>query len=122
MPRSQVRIEGIPSWLDAQRLLGVPEGVTVHNGVHEIAGEPGVAADVAARLRGVGLGGRLLTVTVTPHLGRAQVRAARLVDARRRRDATPGFERAEARTDDVGRMYVTPERLAMGVAARHVGE
>jgi trimethylguanosine synthase len=49
------------------------------------------------------------------------VRAARLADARRRRETTPGFERAGCRADEEGRISLTPETLAVTIAARVAG-
>jgi len=80
------------------------------------------AADLAARLRGVGLGGRPLGVEVTPKLKRGAVRAARTADARRRRDTTPGFTRPGARTDPEGKVSLTPEALALEIGQRWRGQ
>lgn len=102
----RIAVRGIPGWVDAERLLGPgfsPDGeadLSVRD-----------AADVAARLRGVGLGGRLLTVEAD--LPRAAVRAARTEDARRRRETTPGFLRSGTRLDAEGRMSLTPEAIAL---------
>lgn len=74
------------------------------------------AADLQARLRGLGFGGHAVTVTVDPPLPRAAVRAARAEDARRRRDTTPGFSRPGARLDEEGRVSLTPEVLADALA------
>jgi SAM-dependent methyltransferase len=78
---------------------------------------------VAARLRGVGLGGRLLEVHVDPPLKRALVREARTLDARRRWSTTPGFERGAGHLDEESRWSLTPERLAlrMGRLAKEAG-
>lgn len=80
------------------------------------------AADVAARLRNIGLGGRLLGVRVRPALSRPLVREARLVDARRRRDTTVGFLRRGVLVDEEGRMSLTPEVLALAIADRVTGK
>lgn len=76
---------------------------------------PVEAADLAARLRGLGFGGRPLDVQISPPLPRALVRAARTTDARRRRETTPGFLRAGTRVDDEGRISLTPEVLALRI-------
>jgi SAM-dependent methyltransferase len=118
----RITVEGIPSWVDVRRLLAVPH-VTIHadegSRVRAECILPAAqAADLDARLRGIGLGGERLRVVVSPRLSRSVVRAARLVDARRRRDTTPGFERPGTRLDDEGRLSLTPEHLALQIAAR----
>lgn len=75
------------------------------------------AAELAARLRGVGLGGETLRVVVVPALSREAVRAARTEDARRRRETTPGFSRRGTKLDAQGRISLTPEVLADALAA-----
>lgn len=117
----EVVVEGLPAWLDTARLLGDgdwrkttrPDGT-----VQAIArlSEP-LAADLAARLRGVGLGGEKLAVRVVPALSREAVREARTEDARRRRETTPGFSRRGTKLDDEGRVSLTPELLADALAA-----
>ena len=74
------------------------------------------AADLAARLRGLGFDGQLVECRVEPPLPRAAVRRARSEDARRRRATTPGFERRGAQLDTVGRWSLTPEHLALALA------
>lgn len=103
----------MPAWVDAARLLG--PGFRPAEGGWTADLPPAAAADVDARLRGVGLGGAPLRVTVTPPLPRAAVRAARLADARRRRDASPGFTRPGTRLDEEGRWSLTPEALALAL-------
>lgn len=115
----RVAVVGVPAWVDAPRLLGpgfVADGDAWIGDLSDVA-----AADVAARLRGVGLGGRLLDVAVTPTLPRSLVRAARTEDARRRRDTTPGFDRPGTRLDDEGRWSLTPAALALLLGRRAVG-
>jgi hypothetical protein len=75
------------------------------------------AAELAARLRGLGFEGRALECEIQPPLRRSSVRRGRTEDARRRRVTTPGFTRAGTRLDEVGRMSLTPEPLALEVAA-----
>jgi SAM-dependent methyltransferase len=131
--RHTVLVEALPSWLDSRRLLGPtaaddPEG----EGWTLTALEPGwlraearldseQAADLAARLRGVGLGGRAIACEIDPPLRRAAVRRARSEDARRRRDTSVGFERAGVRFDEEGRWSLTPEALALDIAAKAEG-
>lgn len=116
----RLTIAPVPSWVNAARLLGVvgeieraPAGADAAQ--LTVALPPDQAADVAARLRGVGLDGRPLSVTASPPLSRAAVRAARLRDARARRDTTPGFLRPGARVSGEGRFSLTPEPLALAV-------
>lgn len=77
-----------------------------------------LAADLSARLRGVGLGGERLTTEITPALPRSSVRAARAVEARRYRASSPGFTRAGARLDAEARRSLTPEALALVLGQR----
>ena len=107
----RLTVHGVPPWVDAARLLG-PQFTPGDGWTAELS-VPAAAA-VAARLRGVGLDGRKLDVQ--GELPRAAVRAARTDDARRRRQATAGFERAGAELDAEGRVSLTPERLAMAIA------
>jgi SAM-dependent methyltransferase len=121
--RHRVEVHGLPPWMDAPRLLGpveagardgegwtfeeTPEGILARAEL-----PTGLAADLAARLRGLGFGGRGLRVEVSPALSRDAVRAARTEDARRRRDTSPGFTRPGTRLDEEGRWSLTPEALA----------
>lgn len=109
-----VRISPLPAWMPLERLLG-PGFVREGNGAVASL-DMRTAADVAARLRGLGFGGAPLGVVTEPELPRAVVRAARTEDARRRRDTTPGFTRPGARFDDEGRFSLTPEALALALA------
>jgi hypothetical protein len=123
--RHEVRVAPLPTWLDAQRLLGPTKDGdggwafdACDGGIQARASLDGPrAADLAARVRGLGLDGRPLTCEIEPPLRRALVRRARTEDARRRRTTTPGFSRAGARVDEIGRMSLTPEILADRVAS-----
>lgn len=112
-----VHVHGLLPWVDWRRLLGpgdwVHEGRSAHTTLPTHA-----AADLDARLRNVAIGGSPLAVDCTPPLPRAAVRAARTTDARRRRDATPGFTRAGVRLDAEGKVSLTPEALALDLARR----
>jgi len=113
-PRTHVvEVEGVPTWMPAARLLGPDFEAGSSPGHWRAERTPRDAADVEARLRGLGFGGRALEVRVSPPLGRAVVRAARAVDARRRRETTPGFTRAGTRLDAEGRWSLTPEAIAL---------
>lgn len=117
-----VRVSELPSWVDAARLLGPGEwSLSLRPDGRRLAqAELGVreAADLDARLRGVGLDGRALEVSVEPKLPRAAVRGARGEEARRRRNTTPGFERKGALLDPEGKISLTPETLADAIARR----
>ena len=123
-PRHDCRVHAIPGWLDARRLLGpgdwrfeVTPGLEERGALSAKAQLPREqAADLAARLRGVGLDGQPLLVELEPALPRGALRAGRTRDARARRETTPGFTRRDARCDDEGRMYLTPEMLALKMA------
>lgn len=129
MARHTVLVEALPSWVDARRLLGPTAADDLEGEGWAITTiEPGWlraeatldsehAADLAARLRGVGLGGRALACEIDPALRRSAIRRARSEDARRRRDTSVGFERAGVRFDDEGRWSLTPEALALRLAA-----
>jgi SAM-dependent methyltransferase len=112
-----ISVRGIPTWVAAPRLLGERLPWRVERGLWVAAGPAPEVADVQARLRGIGFG-HPLEVVVEPGLRRADVRRARLEDARRRRDTTPGFLRGGVELDDEARISLTPEVLAMDLARR----
>ncbi len=129
--RHSIRVAPLPDWLDAPRLLGPAlageddsRGWTFGAGAiagtrlaeAELEAEP--AADLAARLRGLVLEGRAIECVIQPSLARTQVRAGRLVDARRRRNVSVGFSRRGAELDDEGRWSLTPEALALALGER----
>ena len=124
MSEHEVRVAPIPAWVDHERLLGPTDAgqpwhvVTLDDGACEartrLSSE--AAADLQARLRGLGLDGRALVCSIDPPLKRPVVRRARTEDARRRRATTPGFERSGVRLDDEGRWSLTPEQLALRIA------
>ncbi len=114
-----MRVAGVPAWVDAPTLLG-RSGWRRDDDAWCAELDGASAADVAARLRGVGLGGALVVVAVDPPLSRDLVRAARADDARRRRVTSPGFSRSATRLDAEGRYSLTPEALAVALARRVV--
>jgi len=125
-----VRVGGLPAWLDHARLLGPGAWRARAEASGEPAADPLVAeaeldtnaaAELAARLRGVGLGGHALTLTVEPALPRAAVRAARTAEARRYRAGSVGFARRGTRLDEEGRRSLTPEALALELGRRARG-
>lgn len=120
----EVHVAPIPAWVELERLLGPTDAgqpwrvAALDEGWCEARAilSSDAAADLGARLRGVGLGGRAIACSVDPPLRRAAVRRARTEDARRRRETTPGFERPGVRLDEEGRWSLTPERLALRIA------
>jgi hypothetical protein len=113
-----ISVTGVPPWVDAHRLLGGGLAWRDERGAWVARGPAAEVADVQARLRGVGLGGELVHVAIDPGLARSDVRRARLEDARRRRDTTPGFLRRGVELDQEARVSLTPEALAMDLAQR----
>jgi len=118
-------IEPVPGWLDVARWLGAAphEREPLPCGRLRIVArlDPARAADVMARLRGLGLDGRPLLVQTEPALSRPLVRAARLREARARRDTTPGFVRRGTVVTGEGRYSLTPEALALAVGKLAAG-
>jgi hypothetical protein len=117
----RVDVGNIPEWVDAEHLLGPGFDVaTTEPGWKRASAsvERPYAADVQARLRGVGIGGRALDVAVTPSLNRKLVRSARTEDARRRRHGSVGFTRIGVRLDKEGQVSLTPEALAFELGRR----
>lgn len=114
----RVVVRGVPEWVDATKLLGSP--FSMEDGAYTAELDTEAAADVAARLRNLGLDGALLGLELRPRLKRPAIRAGRTRDARARRDTTPGFTQPGAQWDDEGRYSLTPESLAlvMGRAAK----
>ena len=112
-----VWVRGFPPWCTPLRLLGpgawALDGRSAHATLTTFA-----AADLDARLRGIGIGGGALSFSADPPLPRAAVRAARTTDARRRRETSPGFTRAGTRLDEEGRYSLTPEALALQLGER----
>lgn len=120
-----VRVWPLPQWLDWRRLLGSGSWSLIEHadGQFEASAslERGAAADLAARLRGVGIGGSLLSVEILPPLHRKDLRRASDDEARRYRERSVGFSRSAARLDDEGRRSLTPEVLALRLGERAGG-
>jgi hypothetical protein len=121
MAEHALRVYPLPTWLDTGRLLGagfeleaLAPGLRLARAVLDTER----AADVQARLRGVGLGGHALVCEVTPGLPRTAVRKARLEEARRLRDKGVGFAREGTRLDAAARVGLTPEALALAIGRR----
>ena len=124
MAQHEVSVRGVPEWIGPERLLdarGWAARVEGETTVYEGARASTEAADVQARLRGLVLDGVFVSVDVRPALSRARVREARLVDARRRRVTTPGFDRAGCRVDDEGRWSLTPAAIALRIGEQARG-
>jgi hypothetical protein len=125
MSRHQVRVYPLPDWLDAERVLGPGSWQLRAAGVAQLRAQASLdeaeAADLTARLRGIGLGGSAIAVEVDPPLSRAAIRRARQQDARRRRDVTPASDLRGLRMDDEARVSWTPAALAQRMAARAAG-
>lgn len=121
----QIKVSPLPRWLDWRRVLGAGEWELSedNSGKLEVRGvlERDEAADLAARLRGVGIGGSLLNVEIFPTLNRKDLRKAYTEEARRYRDGSTGFSHRTARLDDEGRVSLTPEALALALGERARG-
>ncbi|MGK0358942.1 MAG: hypothetical protein ACI9U2_001236 [Bradymonadia bacterium] len=121
----QVQVWPLPPWLASSRLLGPGpwEFEAQPDGRIEATAllERDAAADLTARLRGVGLGGSLLNIKVTPTLNRRELRKAHSEEARRYRQGSPGFSKRAARLDDEGKTSLTPEALALELGERAGG-
>ena len=83
--------------------------------------ERSAAADLAARLRGVGMGGAPLSVEILPTLHRRDMRRACTDEARRYRQRSIGFSRPSMRLDAEARLSLTPEALALELGERARG-
>lgn len=121
-----VRVRPLPPWLDWNRLLGHGDWVAdeLPDGALEVRGEidRDAAADLVARLRGVGIGGAPLAVEISPALKRKELRKAFTEEARRYRKGSVGFSKRSAQLDDEGRMSLTPELLALEMGKRAGGK
>jgi hypothetical protein len=125
MSRRQVRVYPLPAWIDVERLLGPGAWRTRTEAAgHQVAEatlDEADAADLVARLRGIGLAGSAVAVEIEPALSRGAVREARRVDARRRRETTAAAERNDLRMDAEGRISWTPLVLGRRMAERAAG-
>ena len=124
MSRSfHVVVRALPAWLDWQRLLGPGEWKVTEENPLTITGQlsRGDAADLAARLRGVGIGGSLICLEITPNLNRKELRKAHTEEARRYRQGSPGFLRSGTKLDPEGKVSLTPEGLAVKLGERAKG-
>lgn len=123
MRTHRVRVSPLPPWLPWQRLLGpgpwrATAALTDGSLAVEAELERTAAADLSARLRGLGLGGCEVEVEIDPPLPRTAVREARLIEARRHRQRGLGFTRPGTRLDPEARRSLTPEALALELGRR----
>ena len=118
----QIRVSQLPQWLDWRRLLGEGEWTVSNDEIGNLVAQTGLyrdaAADLAARLRGVGIGGSLLNLEISPPLNRKDLRKAYTEEARRYRDGSKGFNQRATQLDDEGRVSLTPEALAIALGER----
>ena len=121
----QVRVWPLQQWLDWRQLLGPGEwtatGLAGGCLKAEASLERAAAADLAARLRGVGIGGSLIRIEISPALHRKDMRKASTEEARRYRQGSTGFSQRSARLDEEGRISLTPEALALTLGERARG-
>jgi predicted RNA methylase len=115
----------LPPWLAFRRLLGPGRWQVRPLADGLLAAEADLsceaAADLSARLRGVGIAGHTLAIEIEPALPRGAVRTARLVEARRLRVGSEGFSRPGTRLDAQARRSLTPEALALALGRRARG-
>ena len=115
-PTTFVTVTPLPHWMPIPELLGEHAWEITSPGKGQQATASMTqrqAADLDARLRGLGFAGQQVVVSCEPKLQRALVRSARTEDARRRRKTTPGFNKRGTRLDKEGRVSLTPESLAL---------
>ena len=113
-------VTGLLPWIDAPRLLG-PGGWSFEGRTARAELVTHAAADLAARLHNLAIGGSPITAEFMPPLPRPAVRAARTTDARRRRETSVGFSRPGVRLDAEGKVSLTPEALALELGKRFGG-
>ncbi|MGE9270099.1 MAG: methyltransferase domain-containing protein [Verrucomicrobiales bacterium] len=126
MSRSfHVVVRNLPVWLDWQKLVGPGDWTRDETPEHRLIVSAHLtreqAADLAARLRGVGIGGRLLNTEISPPLNRKEIRKASTEEARRYRQGSPGFTRRGTHLDPEGKVSLTPETLARELGGRAAG-
>jgi hypothetical protein len=126
MRNHRVRVSPLPPWLPLRQLLGPGRwqiSALAEGGLLAAQAElpREVAADLSARLRGVGIAGNTLAIEIDPALPRAAIRAARLSEARRMRAGSEGFSRPGTRLDAQARRSLTPEALALALGRRARG-
>ena len=114
-------VKPLPAWLDWRRLLGPGDWeVTEEDDKLSVTGmlDRSEAADLAARLRKVGIGGQLLELEIVPKPNRKEMRRAQTEEARRLRERSVGFSRKGVRLDAEGKISLTPEALALELGER----
>jgi len=120
-----IKVRPLPTWLEWRRLLGSGDWRMSEEDDGRLLAQASLdratTADLAARLRGVGIGGSLLSVEIFPPLHRNDLRRAYTEEARRYRQGSPGFSRPGVRLDDQARVSLTPESLALKLGERARG-
>lgn len=120
-----VRVWPLPSWLEWHPLLGPGQWTTNARPDGSVEAkavlERDAAADLTARLRGVGIGGSLLHIEVSPSLHRKELRKANLEESRRYRQGSQGFSKRSSQLDSEGKVSLTPETLALELGERAQG-
>jgi hypothetical protein len=113
-----ITVSRVPEWVPAEQFLGPFVWERDREGL--VTGQLpfAQAADLQARLRGVILDGHRIEVTCTPKVHRTLYRKALLAEARRMRQKTVLFSKAGTRLDAEGRLFVTPESIALKLARR----
>lgn len=121
----RVRVWPLPPWLDSHRLLGTGPWTTTKIPPRHLEFQADLnrdaAADLVSRLRGVGIGGSLLNIEVSPTLHRKDLRRAYSEEAKRYRKGSTGFSKRSAQLDEEGRKSLTPEALALALGQRARG-
>ena len=119
-----IEIRPLPSWLPIQKFLG-DYSWEVQKSDEGLAATTTLprkdAALIQARLRGQGLEGSPIDVTVSPKIPRPWVREARRLDAVARRHKTKSFLRSGTLTDEEGRYSLTPESIALELGSMAKG-
>lgn len=126
MSRSfHVVVRALPAWLDWERLLGPGPWQVQEDESGQLVVQADLArdaaADLTARLRGVGIGGSLIELEIDPALNRKELRKAHTEEARRYRSGSSGFSRRGTRLDREARISLTPEVLALRLGERAKG-
>ena len=120
-----IAIRPLPTWLPIQKFLG-EQSWEVQKSEEGIVAKTTLirkdAALIQARLRGLGLEGSPLEVTVSPKIPRPWVREARRLEAVARRNKTKGFLRSGTLTDEEGRFSLTPESIALELGSMAKGQ
>ncbi len=120
MAQSWITVANIPPWIPVSQLLSADQWKNVSQDaahpIYEARLEQSKTALIKARLRGIVIDGRPITVSVNPRLKRSQEKAGSLQDARLRRQVSAGFKKSSTRLDHEGHFSLTPEEIALSIA------